>query len=184
MPLRLPAFPEQIRFVAVWTIILSTSLTAWTVVDAKRSPATGHLASVDAVIEQAIHDGNIPGAVLLVGHNGQVIYRKAYGNRALEPRREPMTLETIFDLASLTKVVATTTAVMKLVEQGKIRLNDPVAKYLPEFGQNGKEDITVRQLLTHYSGLGPDLDLKTIWEGKETAYRMAFGEAPEAPPGS
>jgi CubicO group peptidase (beta-lactamase class C family) len=159
-------------------------LTAWTVVDAKRSPATGRLASVDAVIEQAIHDGNIPGAVLLVGHNGQVICRKAYGNRALEPRREPMTPETIFDLASLTKVVATTTAVMKLVEQGKIRLNDPVAKYLPEFGQNGKEDITVRQLLTHYSGLEPDLDLKTIWEGKETAYQMAFGEAPEAPPGS
>ena len=184
MPLRLPPFPGRIRFVAVWTIILSTSLTAWTVVDAKRSPATGPLASVDAVITQAIHDGNIPGAVLLVGHNGQVIYRKAYGNRALEPRREPMTLETIFDLASLTKVVATTTAVMKLVEEGKIRLNDPVAKYLPEFGQNGKEDITVRQLLTHYSGLGPDLDLKTIWEGKETAYRMAFGEAPEAPPGS
>ena len=184
MPLRLPPFPGRIRFVAVWTIILSTSLTAWTVVDAKRSPATGPLASVDAVITQAIHDGNIPGAVLLVGHNRQVIYRKAYGNRALEPRREPMTLETIFDLASLTKVVATTTAVMKLVEEGKIRLNDPVAKYLPEFGQNGKEDITVRQLLTHYSGLGPDLDLKTIWEGKETAYRMAFGEAPEAPPGS
>jgi uncharacterized protein YbbC (DUF1343 family)/CubicO group peptidase (beta-lactamase class C family) len=184
VPLRLPPFPGRIRFVAVWTIILSTSLTAWTVVDAKRSPATGPLASVDAVITQAIHDGNIPGAVLLVGHNRQVIYRKAYGNRALEPRREPMTLETIFDLASLTKVVATTTAVMKLVEEGKIRLNDPVAKYLPEFGQNGKEDITVRQLLTHYSGLGPDLDLKTIWEGKETAYRMAFGEAPEAPPGS
>jgi uncharacterized protein YbbC (DUF1343 family)/CubicO group peptidase (beta-lactamase class C family) len=184
VPLRLPTLPEQICFIAVWTIILSTSLTAWTVVAVKRSPATGRLASVDAVIEQAIHDGNIPGAVLLVGHNGQVIYRKAYGNRALEPRREPMTLETTFDLASLTKVVATTTAVMKLVEQGKIRLNDPVAKYLPEFGQNGKEDITVRQLLTHYSGLGPDLDLKTIWEGKETAYQMAFGEAPEAPPGS
>ena len=184
MPLRLPAFREQIRFVTVWTIILSTSLTAWTVVDAKRSLATGRLASVDAVIEQAIHNGNIPGAVLLVGHDGQAIYRKAYGNRALEPRREPMTLETIFDLASLTKVIATTTAVMKLVEQGKIRLNDPVAKYLPEFGQNGKEDITVRQLLTHYSGLGPDLDLKTIWEGKETAYRMAFGEAPETLPGS
>ena len=193
MPLQLPTFPEQtrkggaprfIRWAAVWTIILSTSLTAWTVVDAKRSPATRRLASVDAVIEQAIHEGNIPGAVLLVGHNGQVIYRKAYGSRALEPRREPMTLETIFDLASLTKVVATTTAVMKLVEQGRIRLNDPVAKYLPEFGQSGKEDITVRQLLTHYSGLGPDLDLKTNWEGKETAYRMAFGEAPEAPPGS
>jgi len=182
--LRLPAFPEPIRFVAVWTIILSTSLTAWTGVDARRSPATGGLASVDTVIEQAIHDGNIPGAVLVVGHNGRVIYRKAYGNRALEPRREPMTLETIFDLASLTKVVATTTAVMKLVEQGKVRLNDPVAKYLPEFAQNGKEDITVRQLLTHYSGLAPDLDLKTIWDGKEKAYQMAFAEMPEAPPGS
>ena len=193
MPLRLPTFPEQtrkdraprfIRFVAVWTIILATSLIAWTVVDAKRSPATGRLASVDAVIEQAIQDGNIPGAVLVVGHNGKVIYRKAYGNRALEPRREPMTLETIFDLASLTKVVATTTAVMKLVEQGKVRLNDPVAKYLPEFAQNGKEDISVRQLLTHYSGLAPDLDLKTAWDGKEKAYQMAFAETPEAPPGS
>jgi len=154
------------------------------VVDA-RKPAPGvHLNSVDAVIQQAIHDGNIPGAVLLVGHNGHVIYRKAYGNRALEPRREPMALDTIFDLASLTKVIATTTAVMQLVEQGKVRLNDPVAKYLPEFAQNGKDDVTVRQLLTHYSGLAPDLDLKMPWEGKETAYRMAFAETPEDPPGS
>jgi uncharacterized protein YbbC (DUF1343 family)/CubicO group peptidase (beta-lactamase class C family) len=74
--------------------------------------------------------------------------------------------------------------VMQLVEQGKVRMNDPVAKYLPEFAQNGKEDITVRQLLTHYSGLQPDLDLKTPWEGKETAYRMAFAETPVQPPGS
>jgi uncharacterized protein YbbC (DUF1343 family)/CubicO group peptidase (beta-lactamase class C family) len=95
-----------------------------------------------------------------------------------------MTLDTIFDMASLTKVIATTTAVMQLMEQGKVRLNDPVAKYLPEFAQNGKEDITLRQLLTHYSGLAPDLDLKAPWEGKETAYRMAFAEAPEQPPGS
>jgi len=120
----------------------------------------------------------------VVGHDGQVIYRKAYGSRSLEPRREPMTLDTIFDLASLTKVIVTTTAVMQLVEQGKVRLNDPVAKYLPEFAQNGKADITVRQLLTHYSGLEPDLDLKTAWEGKETAYRMAFAETPQDAPGS
>jgi uncharacterized protein YbbC (DUF1343 family)/CubicO group peptidase (beta-lactamase class C family) len=139
---------------------------------------------VDAIIQQAIHERQIPGAVLVVGHNGQVIYRRAYGDRALEPRRETMTLDTIFDLASLTKVIATTTAVMQLVEQGKVRLNDPVAKYLPEFSQNGKEDITVRQLLTHYSGLDPDLDLRTAWEGKETAYRMAFAERPEDAPGS
>ncbi len=95
-----------------------------------------------------------------------------------------MTLDTVFDLASLTKVIVTTTAVMQLVERGKVRLNDPVAKYLPEFAQNGKEDITVRQLLTHYSGLQPDLDLKTPWEGKETAYRMAFAETPQDAPGS
>ncbi len=88
--------------------------------------------------------------MLIVGHNGAVIYRKAYGSRALEPKRELMTVETVFDLASLTKVIATTTAVMQLVERGKVRMNDPVAKYLPEFAQNGKEDITVRQLLTHY----------------------------------
>ncbi len=164
--------------------ILLASLTALASVDAKRPVAAIRLRSVDAAIEQAIRDGNIPGAVLLVGHNGRVIYRKAYGNRALEPQREPMTLDTIFDLASLTKVIATTTAVMQLVEQGKVRLNDPVAKYLPEFAQNGKDDVTLRQLLTHYSGLAPDLDLKMPWEGKETAYRMAFAETPQDPPGS
>jgi uncharacterized protein YbbC (DUF1343 family)/CubicO group peptidase (beta-lactamase class C family) len=142
------------------------------------------LAVVDSIVQRAIVDGQIPGAVVLIGHHGQVVYRKAFGRRALEPRREPMTVDTIFDLASLTKVVATTTAVMQLVERGKIRLNDPVAKILPDFAQNGKEDITVRQLLTHYSGLAPDLDLATPWQGKDTAYKMAFAEKPEAPPGA
>jgi uncharacterized protein YbbC (DUF1343 family)/CubicO group peptidase (beta-lactamase class C family) len=139
---------------------------------------------VDAVIQSAISEGSIPGAVLIVGHDGAVIYRKAYGARALEPRREAMTLDTVFDLASLTKVIVTTPAVMQLVESGKVRLNDPVAKYLPEFAVNGKDDITVRQLLTHYSGLEPDLDLKTPWEGKQTAYAMAMAETPVDPPGS
>ncbi len=136
------------------------------------------------MIRDAIQEGSIPGAVLIVGHDGHVIYRKAYGARALEPRREAMTLDTVFDVASLTKVIVATTAVMQLVEQGKVRLNDPVVKYLPEFAPNGKEEITVRQLLTHYSGLEPDLDLKTPWQGKETAYRMAFAETPQDPPGS
>ena len=142
------------------------------------------LNAVDAVIQQAIADGNIPGAVLIVGHDGKVIYRKAYGHRSLEPKRELMTLDTVFDLASLTKVVATTTAVMQLMEKGKLRLNDPVAKYIPEFAQNGKDDITVRQLLTHYSGLAPDLDLDTPWEGKQTAYQLACVMPPETTPGS
>lgn len=142
------------------------------------------LGAVDSIIGQAIADGNIPGAVLVVGHNGRVIYRKAYGHRALEPRREVMTLDTIFDLASLTKVIATTTAVMQLMELGKVRLNDPVAKYIPDFAQNGKDDITIRQLLTHYSGLAPDLDLETPWEGKQTAYQLAAVIPPETTPGS
>jgi uncharacterized protein YbbC (DUF1343 family)/CubicO group peptidase (beta-lactamase class C family) len=151
------------------------------------SPAPANpvkLAAVDSVIQEAIADGNVPGAVLVVGHNGKVIYRKAYGHRSLEPRRELMTLDTIFDLASLTKVVATTTAVMQLMELGKIRLNDPVAKYIPEFAQNGKDDITIRQLLTHYSGLAPDIDLTPAFDSKESAYRLAFAETPVQAPGS
>jgi uncharacterized protein YbbC (DUF1343 family)/CubicO group peptidase (beta-lactamase class C family) len=142
------------------------------------------LAVLDPIINDAIAQRQIPGAVLIVGHDGRVVYRKAYGSRAIEPRREAMTLDTVFDCASLTKVVVTATAIMQLWEQGKLRMNDPVAKYLPEFGQNGKQDITVRQLLVHYSGLAPDLDLARKWEGKETAYRMAFEAAPERPPGA
>jgi len=142
------------------------------------------LAILDGIIQNAIHQGQMPGAVLMVWHNGQVMYRKAFGNRSLEPRRETMTLDTIFDLASLTKVVATTTAIMQLVERGQVRINDPVAKYIPEFAQNGKEDITVRNLLTHYSGLRGDLDLTQAWQGHDVAFSMAFAEMPVIPPGS
>ena len=77
------------------------------------------LPAVDAVVNAAIRDGTVPGAVLIVGHDGAVVYRKAYGERALEPRREPMTLDTVFDLASLTKVIVTTTAVMQLGREGQ-----------------------------------------------------------------
>jgi CubicO group peptidase (beta-lactamase class C family) len=144
----------------------------------------GRLSVVDSIVQHAIDEHQIPGAVVLIGHDGKVVYRKAFGNRSLEPRRELMTVDTIFDLASLTKVIATTTSVMQLVERGKVRISDTVAKYLPDFGQNGKDAITVRQLLTHYSGLAPDLDLQTPWEGQDTAYKMAFAEKPDAPAGS
>ncbi|MGD0213704.1 MAG: serine hydrolase [Terriglobales bacterium] len=149
-----------------------------------QSPLDSRLAVLDPVVNEAIAERQIPGAVLIVGHDGQVVYRKAYGNRALEPRREAMTLDTVFDCSSLTKVVVTTTAIMQLWQQGKLRMSDPVAKYLPEFAQNGKQDITIRQLLVHYSGLAPDLDLTKPWEGKETAYRMAFEAPPERAPGA
>ena len=140
--------------------------------------------SIDAIVQKAVDDGNIPGAVVLIGHNGKVVYRKAFGSRSLEPTHEPMTVDTIFDLASLTKCVATATSVMKLIEDGRVRLNDPVSAYLPDFAQNGKADITVRELLTHYSGLPPDLDLKTPWQGRETAYQMVMQSKPQYPPGS
>jgi uncharacterized protein YbbC (DUF1343 family)/CubicO group peptidase (beta-lactamase class C family) len=142
------------------------------------------LSVLDPIIQNAIANKQIPGAVLLVSHDGEVVYRKAFGDRSLEPLRRPMTVDTIFDLASLTKVVATTTAVMQLIEQGALRDNDPVAKYIPEFAENGKQDITLRELLTHHSGLPPDLDLATPWEGRETAFRMAFAEKLADPPGS
>src|SRR5580658_4173349 len=138
-------------------------------------------AALDAQMQQAVSDGLIPGAVLLVGHDGKIVHRKAYGQRALVPAREAMTLDTIFDLASLTKVVATTPAIMKLFEQGKIRLNDPVTVYLPEF-QGGKSDITVRDLLTHFSGLRPDLDLEPPWTGYDTGIRKALLDKPANPP--
>ncbi|HVN07913.1 MAG TPA: exo-beta-N-acetylmuramidase NamZ domain-containing protein [Patescibacteria group bacterium] len=111
--------------------------------------------AADTAIEKAIADDEIPGAVLLVGHRGRVVYRKAYGSRALIPQREPMTVDTIFDLASLTKVFATAPSLLHLMEQGKLRIADPVVRYLPEFGSHGKDQITIRQLMTHTGGLPP-----------------------------
>ncbi|HEY3626623.1 MAG TPA: serine hydrolase [Terracidiphilus sp.] len=141
-------------------------------------------ALLDPIMEKAVADGSIPGGVLLVSHDGRIVYRRAFGSRSLEPQREPMTLDTIFDLASLTKCIATTTSIMKLVQEGRIRLNDPVAAYLHQFAQNGKQDITIRELLTHYSGLAPDLDLQAPWAGRDTAFAMAMAQKPLNPPGS
>jgi uncharacterized protein YbbC (DUF1343 family)/CubicO group peptidase (beta-lactamase class C family) len=145
--------------------------------------AQSDFSSIDQIVNHAVDDHQLPGAVVVVGHGGHVVFRRAYGMRSLEPTQEPMTPDTIFDMASLTKPLATAVAVMQLYEQGRIGLNDPVAKYLPEFGANGKQDITIRHLLTHYSGLPPDLTLDEPWQGKEEGYRRAFAIAPMRPPG-
>jgi len=142
------------------------------------------LEPVGAIVEREIHAGRIPGAVVVIGHQGRVVYRGAFGDRALQPRRQPMTDDTIFDLASLTKVVATTTAVMQLVERGKLALDDPVARYWPKFADQGKGPITVRQLLTHYSGLRPDLDAEGGWWSYASALARLSAEKPVAPPGT
>jgi uncharacterized protein YbbC (DUF1343 family)/CubicO group peptidase (beta-lactamase class C family) len=139
-------------------------------------------ARVDAVIQQAIADGAIPGAVVIVGRDGRVLHRKAYGYRSLQPRREEMTLDTIFDFASLTKVMATAPAIVQLTEQGRIRLGDRLTAYLPDFA-GGNSGIRLHDLLTHFSGLRPDLDLEPQWSGYETALQKAYQEKPVAAPG-
>ena len=142
------------------------------------------LESIEGIIQEAIRAGKIPGAVVLIGNQGKVIYRRAFGHRTIEPERWPMTEDTIFDLSSLTKVIATTTALMQLVEKGKLRIEDPVVKYWPEFKVKGKSHITVRQLLTHYSGLRPGLDLRPKWSGYKKALQMVVSEKPISPPGT
>jgi len=141
------------------------------------------LSRIDAVVTDAIAAHQLPGAVVVVGRGETILFRKAYGNRSVAPATEPMTLDTIFDLASMTKIVATAPAVMLLVEEGRIRLADPVVTYIPEFAKNGKDRITVRDLLTHMSGLRPDLDLGSDWKGYGEAIRLACEEAPTDPPG-
>ena len=96
---------------------------------------------------------------MLVGHQGEVVYERAFGARAVDDVVEPMTVDTVFDLASLTKAVATTTSIMVLLEEGRLRLRDPVVAHIPEFASHDKHTITVQHLLTHVSGLRPDLPL-------------------------
>lgn len=111
------------------------------------------LSLVDSIIEKAIVDSAFPGAVLLVARNGIVVHEKSYGRFLYDPSSEKMTTDAIFDLASVTKVISTTSAVMRLVEEKKISLQDKVVKYFPAFGRNGKENVTVYNLLVHNSGL-------------------------------
>ena len=134
---------------------------------------------IDDLVREAMAARLLPGAVVLVGQGDRTIYEKAFGFRATVPAEEPMTLDTVFDLASLTKVVGTTTAVMTLVEQGRVRLNDPVSSFIPGFERYGKGGITVRHLLTHVSGLRPDVDLHP-WAGYDAAIELAKDEVPTA----
>ena len=140
-------------------------------------------AALDRVIREGVEQGKLPGAVLIVGHDGQVVFRKAYGDRAVYPQIEAMTTDTIFDLASLTKVVATTPSLMKLFEEGRFRLNDKITEYIPEF-QGGKSNITIRNLLTHFSGLQPDVPLSQPWSGYDTGIHLACTDPPAGPPGA
>lgn len=151
------------------------------------APETGFqtekLREIDQAIGQTITDKGCPGGVLWLEHRG-VSYHKAYGNRSLVPSTEPMSEDTIFDLASLTKVVACTPAAMLLVERGQLNLDAPVATYIPEFIGGGKEAVTVRQLMLHTSGLRGDIETQTDWHGQPAAIQKACQEKLLTPPGT
>lgn len=122
---------------------------------------TNELKKIAPYIEKSIKAGQFPGAVVLIGHRNKIVYQGVFGKRRIKPDVAPMTLDTIFDVASLTKVVATTPAIMQLIEQKKLKLNDRVSKFWPEFGSHGKNTITIRQLLTHTSGLPTGISPKS-----------------------
>lgn len=138
--------------------------------------SNAHLRRIDEVVGKAIAEGQTPGAVVLVGYKNETPWRKAYGNRALVPAREAMTADTIFDLASLTKVVATATSIMILVERGAIRLNDSVTRHIPELKGKGRDDITIEHLLIHTSGFRPDFDMREQWTGDEAMRERLYKE--------
>ncbi|HSE62220.1 MAG TPA: serine hydrolase [Thermoanaerobaculia bacterium] len=147
--------------------------------------SAARLARIDAAVGEAIARGDLPGAVVLVGRRDRIVFRRAYGDRAVVPSREPMTLDTVFDVASLTKPVATATSVMVLVEQGRLALLDPVARHLPEFAAGGgdREKVTVEQLLTHRAGFLPDDPLDLYTGTPEEIFLRKYALPLESPPG-
>ncbi len=167
-----------------WTLVVWLSLFfGLNAQDSAREFREVKLAALDAAVSNAISAGRLPGGVLWLERHGTA-HHQAQGERAVIPVRESMTEDTVFDAASLTKVVATAPAIMKLVEQSRLHLESPLQRYLPEFTGGGRETITLRQLLTHYSGLPPGLPLAASWLGTSNALALAISEPLGNPPGS
>lgn len=143
-----------------------------------------HLDQIDRVVQEYLRTGQMPGCVVMVGRRGKVIFLRAYGQRQVEPEPAPMMTDTVFDLASLTKPLATATAVMLLVNDGRIRLEDRICNHIPEFAGSGKGDITVFHLLTHQGGLVADNPLGDYADGAAKARERIFALKPRAKPGA
>ena len=133
-------------------------------------PLFADAAAVDRIVAEGIAAGALPGCVVLVGDRDGVTFRRAYGRRAVEPASEPMTVDTRFDLASLTKPVCTAACVMHLVDRGTLNLDAPVAEHLPAFARRGKGTITPAHLLTHTAGLIADNPLADYADGPDAAW--------------
>lgn len=153
------------------------------VVEAPTTELALDFGEIDALVEQAVRDGKTPGAVVVVGRHDRILHRRAYGERAVLPARQEMTLDTIFDLASLTKPLVTATLAAWLIDRGDLQLTDRVSQHLPRFSGHGKETITVEQLLLHTSGLPPSNPLKEYRHGRDKARARAIGSVLEAYPG-
>ena len=124
---------------------------------------------IDTAVARSLADGQMSGCVVLIGRRAGIVFEKAYGDRCVEPQKEPMSTDTVFDMASLTKPLATATSVMILIERGQLRLQDKVSKFFPEFAAKGKQDVTVEELLVHSSGLLPDNPLSDYSDGWNSA---------------
>lgn len=142
------------------------------------------LKQIDAAIEASIRKGDCPGAVAIVVHRDDVVYRKAFGSRSLQPEKVPMTIDTVFDLASLTKPVATGSTALAMVERGKLRYAEKVSTYWPEFAANKKESVTIEHLLVHTSGLTADNAIADYKDGREAALKRIAELPLEAAPGT
>lgn len=128
------------------------------------------VAMIDGLVQTGISEGKMPGCLICVGRQDEILLLKAYGNKRLEPSTEAMTVDTVFDMASITKPVATATSIMQLIEQGKLSLLDKVVALFPSFGQNEKDTITVQDLLLHRSGLIADNAMSDYQDGPEKAW--------------
>ncbi len=139
---------------------------------------------IDRLVARGIEHGDMSGCVVLIGRKAGIVFEHAYGNRQVEPSVEPMTIDTLFDMASLTKPLATATSAMILIQRGQLRLSDKVSKYFPDFAANGKADVTVENLLTHSSGLLPDDPLSDYDDGWKSAENKICELTLLTPPGS
>ncbi len=145
----------NVLFISILLFLLFQNAVILKSNDAKLS--TINFDNVDKVVQKAIKDSAFPGAVLLISKDGNTIYQKAYGHYTYNDSSPKMKISTIFDLASVSKVISTTTCAMICYDRGLFNLDDKVAKYIPSFGQNGKQNVTIRNLLVHDSGLRPDI---------------------------
>lgn len=182
--IKLLAFLSLINVLSSALCIPSIAANLPAVQPAKVSVSADRLALIDSAVNESIERKELPGAVVLVARRGGVVWRKAYGSRAIIPQREAMTVDTIFDLASLTKILATATSVMILVERGKIRLGDPITLHIPELKGEGREKITIEHLLTHRAGYAPDFDLGEQWSGYGEMLKHLYREPLRNAPGA